>query len=249
VLDGLFYSGVVVTEADADSRLFQLLSAKINPSLDIHFVNADNKQTVPKVLAPYKRLGVRCAGIVDIDVLNNAGEFKKQLEAADIVAQLDEAMIARQRIDDELNSIPTADRLKKAATQINEIKKLLDEALTGHQPAEHEKVLDKLRRDLERVKADTSAWQFAKKCGVSVLKNTRADFEKIYKMCSEVGLFISPWGELEASLIELGIVWQSDKRTWINQTLQLVPNLTPDVSKQPWKLIAELHLYLQKVDD
>jgi len=81
VMDGLFYSGVVVTEAEADSRFYMSASNKMNESLDFHFINADNKQTVPKVVATYKKLNVRSAGIVDIDVINDAKEFKKQVDA------------------------------------------------------------------------------------------------------------------------------------------------------------------------
>jgi predicted ATPase len=48
VLDGLFYSGVVVVEADSDGRFYQTASSKRRNNIDLHFVNADNKQTVPR---------------------------------------------------------------------------------------------------------------------------------------------------------------------------------------------------------
>jgi len=46
VLDGLFYSGVVVVEADSDGRFYHIASDKRRNDIDLHFVNADNKQTV-----------------------------------------------------------------------------------------------------------------------------------------------------------------------------------------------------------
>jgi hypothetical protein len=81
VLDGPFYHGAVVVEADRDARFDQAVSSKRRSKMDLHFVNADNKQTVPRVLNLYRELGVPCAGIVDIDVLNNQKEFLAQLAA------------------------------------------------------------------------------------------------------------------------------------------------------------------------
>jgi len=41
----------------------------------LHFVNADNKQTVPRILRLYQDMGVRAAGIVNFDVLNDRTEL------------------------------------------------------------------------------------------------------------------------------------------------------------------------------
>lgn len=246
VLNGLFYSKIIVTEADADSRFYQSLSSKANLGLDTHFVNADNKQTVPKVLAPYKQVGVRCAGIVDIDVLNDAEEFNKQLKAAGITGdKLEEAQKARQKIDEEVRTVPAATRLTTALNQISAVKIAADKAL-AESPQGHEKAIEQFQRELDRIKADASKWQAVKKDGVTALKATRPEFERLYQICSAAGLFINPCGELEASLSELGLKWQADKRDWIERALQLIPNLQPNLSIQPWKFISEVHAYLQQ---
>lgn len=246
VLDGLFCSGVVVTEADADSRFFQSVSTKINSGLDLHYVNADNKQTVPKVLAPYKKLGVRCAGIVDIDVLNDAGEFKRQLVAAGVTgADYESALASRQKIEDEIKSTPSIERLNNALEQISKAKIMIEEVLSKS-PAEHERVLSEIKRILKRIEADTSAWQVLKKFGIRALPNSHDEFIKLYRICSAAGLFIIPSGELETILSEHGIEWQSDKRVWINRALQLVPSLQVETEKQPWKFTLDIINHLQK---
>ena len=79
VLDGLFYSGVVVVEGDSDVRFYQWVSNKLDASVNIHFVNADNKQTVPRITQTYRDMAVPCVGIVDFDVLNDRSEFQRQL--------------------------------------------------------------------------------------------------------------------------------------------------------------------------
>ncbi|MGM3304389.1 ATP-dependent nuclease [Anabaena sp. WFMT] len=77
VLDGLFYPGVVVVEADSDARFYHTASNKLKNDIDFHFVKADNKQTVSRIIQTYQHMGVSCAGIVDFDVLNDRAEFEK----------------------------------------------------------------------------------------------------------------------------------------------------------------------------
>jgi predicted ATPase len=76
VLDGLFYSGAIVVEADSDARFYQKACGKLRPEMDLHFVNADNKQTVPRIMSLYSEMGVVSAGIVDIDVAQQRNRIR-----------------------------------------------------------------------------------------------------------------------------------------------------------------------------
>jgi len=112
VLDGLFYPGVVVVEADSDARFYHTASTKRKNNIDLHFVNADNKQTVPRISALYRDMGVRCAGIVDFDVLNNQAEFEKQLEALKLGEEQIATMLAiREEIAKAAKELPPEERL------------------------------------------------------------------------------------------------------------------------------------------
>ena len=79
VLDGLFYEFVVVTEADADRAFYQEVNERLlrfKPEWGVPnclFLNAQNKQTVPTVLKPLRRLGIPAVGVVDVDVLKDGG--------------------------------------------------------------------------------------------------------------------------------------------------------------------------------
>ena len=79
VLDGLFYECVVVTEADADRAFYQEINERLlglKPEWGIPnclFLNAQNKQTVPTILHPLRKLGIPAVGVVDIDVLKDGG--------------------------------------------------------------------------------------------------------------------------------------------------------------------------------
>jgi hypothetical protein len=49
ILDGLFYKGVVVVEADSDSAFYQRVARSARPGDEIHYAHAHNKQTIHKV--------------------------------------------------------------------------------------------------------------------------------------------------------------------------------------------------------
>lgn len=79
VLDALFYSAVVVTEADADRAFYQEVNERLLHVRDPRgiegclFLNAQNKQTVWDIVHPLRELGIPAVGIVDIDVLKEGG--------------------------------------------------------------------------------------------------------------------------------------------------------------------------------
>lgn len=79
VMSGLFYEFVVVTESDADRAFYQEINERLlryMPDLGIPnclFLNAQNKQTVQTLMKPLRELGIPAAGIVDVDVLKDAG--------------------------------------------------------------------------------------------------------------------------------------------------------------------------------
>jgi hypothetical protein len=79
VLSALFYDHVIVAEADADRAFYQ----EVNERLLEHagqrgvpntlFLNANGKDTVHRIVAPLRRLGIPAACILDIDVLQQGG--------------------------------------------------------------------------------------------------------------------------------------------------------------------------------
>ena len=91
VLAGLFYNHVIVTEADAGRAFYQEINERLiadddsRGALHTLFLNADNKQTIPRIVEPLRKLGIPTAGIVDIDVLKDGGqEWTRHLEACNI---------------------------------------------------------------------------------------------------------------------------------------------------------------------
>jgi hypothetical protein len=236
VLSGLFSPRVIVTEAHSDSKFYFAVSHKIAPNIDVHIVNADNKQTVPKIVSLYQEIGVRCVGIVDLDVLNNADEFAKQLDAAKVSGRdRDLANEYRTKIANEVEKEPPTSRILAAQIEVLKAQNLLigAEKMTV---LEQEKALRNLRSTIDRIKTEANAWQRLKKEGSAGLQEARELCEQLLRICSSAGLFINPSGELEASLSDYGIPWQSDKRHWIEIALTLVPQLEVDIGKKSMEI-------------
>ncbi|AYM81862.1 ATP-binding protein [Agrobacterium tumefaciens] len=91
VLEGLFFDAVLVGEANADRAFYQEINERLLSEGDTRgsprtlFLNADNKQTIPRIIAPLRKLGIPAAGVVDIDVLKDGGnEWTKHLRAIGI---------------------------------------------------------------------------------------------------------------------------------------------------------------------
>lgn len=120
VLSGLFSKSVVVTESDTDRSFYEevntrLLSKNDNRAVkDARFLNAQNKQTVARILRLLRRMGIPAAGIVDIDVLCEGGvNWTNQIEAIKFPTSQHRSLeLIRSEIFGQLQNVST-DREKK----------------------------------------------------------------------------------------------------------------------------------------
>lgn len=103
VLNALFYSVVVVTEADADRAFYQEINERLLLANDPRgiegclFLNAQNKQTVWDIVQPLRELGIPAAGIVDIDVLKEGGAVWSKLMTGAFLPNLSHSGLAIDR--------------------------------------------------------------------------------------------------------------------------------------------------------
>lgn len=252
VLDGLFYPGVVVVEADSDARFYHIASNKRRNNIDFHFVNADNKQTVPKILTMYRDLGVRCAGIVDFDVLNDKTEFETQLQSLKLTKnQINELLLIREKIAKEAKEIPPNEKIKHLREEIEQILNSLNqiqaELFSTDQEAKSRKnkYLKQIDRKLNEIQASTKSWkEFKEKGRLALSEELQPEFDQLWNTCIQQGLFINPCGELESMLTEQGIQYTTHKRGWITQALQLLPKLEVNDDEYPWQFIKQIQNYL-----
>jgi hypothetical protein len=92
VLSALFHKGCVVTEADADRALYQEINERLlasNLGIDsCVFLNAQNKQTVQRIVSPLRKMGIPAAAIVDLDVLKGTSTLKELLKSCTVPQSL-----------------------------------------------------------------------------------------------------------------------------------------------------------------
>ena len=99
-LSALFHEGAVVCEAAGDRVLYQEINERLLAFTDdgvdsCVFLNAQNWNTIPRMIAPLRRMGVAAAAIVDADVLFDRG-LTTVLDAAQVEKEIRDGWL-RQR--------------------------------------------------------------------------------------------------------------------------------------------------------
>jgi ABC-type cobalamin/Fe3+-siderophores transport system ATPase subunit len=79
-IEALFYDYVVVVESDSDRAFYDEINNRLLAAGDPRgisnclFLRAQNKQTVPVIMKPLRKLGIPAAGIVDVDIYEEGGQ-------------------------------------------------------------------------------------------------------------------------------------------------------------------------------
>jgi hypothetical protein len=87
VLGALFHRGAIICEADRDRAFYAEINRRLLENLeegakDSIFLNAQNAQTVRRILSPLRNMGIPAAAIVDLDILKDNTAFKELCKAA-----------------------------------------------------------------------------------------------------------------------------------------------------------------------
>jgi hypothetical protein len=250
VLDGIFYPAAIVVEADSDARFYHASSHKLSPKSDIHTVNAQNKQTVARVASLYRKLGIRCAGIVDFDVLNDPSEFASQLDSLDMTEPEKQTTLAiREAIARFVEKQPVLERVEGAISKLQELLLAIESEMTEACRKDStclEKLLRKIVGSCNSTANASKPWSPFKERGRELLsRELQTSFDVLALNCARYGLHINRFGELESLLVDHGIEYTTDKKAWIHRALALVPSLSVDPSKRVWTFMAEIHSFLQ----
>ncbi len=242
VFEGLFYSSVVVVEADSDARFFEAAVRRIDNELDTHFVAAENKQTVAKILRMYASMGVRHIGIVDFDMLHKRDEFTAAMNSIGVPNDKAERLLEiRDDIAREADQSSPMDRLKKLDELVADMRTQIDESLSGSLAKPLEQSLSNLQRRASEAANVTKPWKVLKEKGRNGLTETaKSQFDELNSILIEYGLCIYPLGELESSLAEMGLKYTTNKREWIVSALTMIASLEVDSSKEFWAILLDL---------
>lgn len=86
VLGALFHEGAIVCEADADRVFYaeineRLLAARAGGADGCLFLNAQNKQTIRRIIRPLREMGIPAVAVVDLDILKGREDFRDLMKA------------------------------------------------------------------------------------------------------------------------------------------------------------------------
>jgi ABC-type Fe3+/spermidine/putrescine transport system ATPase subunit len=86
VLNALFHEGAIVCEADADRVFYseineRLLADRAGGADGCLFLNAQNKQTIRRIVRPLREMGIPAVAITDLDILKGREDFRDLLKA------------------------------------------------------------------------------------------------------------------------------------------------------------------------
>ena len=244
VLEGMFYKGVVATEADADAVFYQRLFQKIGSADEVHFVNAHNKQTLKKIIDPYKKLGINFAMIADADVIRDKREFTDILQVTSDDRLKIQILEEREAIINYFQSQNKYEMLCKLRTKTKELVEQTT-ILETADPDDIASALFDFRQSLKKLRDESDELSEFKKNGRAALPDSlKNNFDTLWNCCANIGLFIVTVGELESWLIDYGLERSSNKSKWISKALNKLFEIEYDENKDIWKFIDGLRAFL-----
>lgn len=137
VLGALFHPGAIVCEGDSDRAFYEEINRRLDESgrtaaRDSVFLNAQNKDTLHKIVGPLRSMGIPVAAVADLDVLKG-NTLRELLQACHVPAAIRQS-IGQLRGQVERNLRALGD-LKQAGI----------ESLSGPEKAEATELLNQLR--------------------------------------------------------------------------------------------------------
>lgn len=243
IMDGLFYKGAIIVEADADAIFYQRISRQLNDADNYHIAHAHNKQTVAKVLPPYKLLGIPFSTIVDFDVIRVRDEFRGLITQIGMPKEkIDQVLELQSFLVKHIENVNPKEMLNNI---LSELKNEIDRITTNEIGLDEQTLIKELAGNLKRIGESGNSWKKYKKEGIVALdEDTQIYFYKLDLICSEYGLFIVPVGELESLLVDFGLPYTSKKSKWIVKALEIIPSLQPNIEVLPWCFVQRVFKFL-----
>ena len=244
VLEGMFYKGVVATEADADAVFYQRLFQKIGSSDEVHFVNAHNKQTLKKIIDPYKKLGIKFAMIADADVIRDKHEFTDILQVTSDDQVKKQILEERETIINFFQNQNKREILHDLRAKTRELVEQTTIPETAN-PDDIASALFDFRQSLKKLRDESDELSEFKKNGRAALPDVlKGNFDTLWRCCANIGLFIVNVGELESWLVDYDLERSSNKSKWIAKALSKLFEIEYDESKAIWKFVDALRDFL-----
>jgi AAA domain, putative AbiEii toxin, Type IV TA system len=211
VLNGVFHERVIICEADSDcmfySAMLDLPEIRGEHQPDVLFVHANGKHRMAALAEALRSLGVTVDIIADIDVINDESVHRKIVEALGGIwlTVEDHAKPVRDAIVQHKPWLNSAEVVKA----VKDIVK--DAPATGEFPKT-------LQKNIESIFRKASPWDAVKEAGEAAIPSGQPSvhYRELKKLCSAIGLWIVPKGEMEGFCKDIG----GHGPRWVQQVIE-----------------------------
>jgi hypothetical protein len=233
MLEGLFYSSVIVVEGDRDARFYHAVADRLRSPHAPYFLAAGGKQTIPKLVAEYRRMGVPVIAIVDFDIFRERETLVALAESCE-VQKGDLKCLAdhQERISRSITSAATGEhRQKELASGLQSLLCDLEQTTPGS--------LDKARRRLRELQGTADVWRDAKTKGRAAFVGDMVGVvDHALQTLRLHGVFVCPNGELESFFPEEGR--NRSKSDWLLGALRRVAQYEVREAEDPWSFVRAI---------
>jgi ABC-type cobalamin/Fe3+-siderophores transport system ATPase subunit len=192
VLDGLFHTGVVVSESDADSRYYSaVLDARrersAQPPHDLLFTQSGGKNRLPVVIGALRALDIPVAVVADFDVLQDDALLER------LVVDLGGDW---SRLETHWRVVASAVATLGAAPLVTSLRTELKHVLDREHGPNLSRDAAKAIRTMTRL---DDSWARLKNGGLALVPqgDASAQAQVVLDELASLGLFVVPVGELE----------------------------------------------------
>ena len=199
VLSGVFHERVIICEADADCMFY----SSILDTPEVHgerypddlFIHATGKYRVATLAKALYSLDVPVDAVLDMDVLNDLRVLQGIVEALGG---------CWSSIKPSAQAVKTAVEEQRPTLSVDDVKKGVRSILDSNVDAV--KSLDQLKTEINTQFRSASPWEAVKTAGQQALPLGEAtrQFRDLQSLCSSIGLWIVPVGEMEGFCKSIG---------------------------------------------
>ena len=211
VMSGVFHERVFICEGDSDclfySTLLDLPAVHGERQPDVLFIHANGKDRMAALAKVLVDLGVPVDVIADMDVLKDTATVRRIVESLGGHWESVKPMAT---------AVKAAVEEQKPSLSLDEIKKEVEDVLQESPPKDD--TPRKLQARVDAIFRKASPWDTLKKAGESALPpgETTKQFRSLRATCKDLGLWITPVGELEGFCKAVG----GHGASWVQQVIE-----------------------------
>lgn len=191
-MSGLFHERVIVCEGDADCMFYagilDLPSVHGGRLPDVLFAHAGGTGRMADLAMAFRAAGVPVDVIADMDVIGQEGTLRNLIRA--LGGKWGDVRAAAK---DVASAVEGRHKPKTAEEILEELRKIIETADPSQEP-------EVLRRSVEDAVGKKSAWTAIKRAGEGAIPSGQPTlrYRKLREVCSSLGLWLVPAGEMES---------------------------------------------------